>query len=242
MKKLSIYISLLFILTCAKEDSQSPNNPPSQIIKQYTITPSAGEGGSVSGGGTFDSGSKVTITAIASSGYIFSNWSDGNLLIERIITIDSDTELEALFEIDCVYWQYEVPDWKKTSYELFDIIYPKKYLQVGSLLNNQWGNESGEYGFNVIVVDYNNDGYRDVIGFYNDYSNFVAYPQDYYGYERKQMIRFYKGTCGGNFEVDEQNDNKILGTVHGRKVLLGDFNNDGYVFSEENNGEVVFVR
>ena len=43
------------------------------------------------------------------------------------------------------------------------------------------------------------------------------------------MIRFYKGTCGGNFEVDEQNDNKILGTVHGRKVLLGDFNNDGYV-------------
>ena len=186
MKRPSLYLALLLLLTCAKEDSQSPNNPPSQIIKQYTITPSAGEGGSVSGGGTFDSGSKVTITAIASSGYIFSNWSDGNLLIERIITIDSDTELEALFEIDCVYWQYEVPDWKKTSYELFDIIYPEKYLQVGSLLNNQWGNESGEYGFNVIVVDYNNDGYRDVIGFYNDYSNFVAYPQDYLGYERKK--------------------------------------------------------
>ena len=32
-------------------------------------------------------------------------------------------------------------------------------------MNNQWGSESGEYGFNVIVVDYNNDGYRDVIGF-----------------------------------------------------------------------------
>jgi hypothetical protein len=27
MKKLPIYISLLFVLTCAKEDSQAPNTP-----------------------------------------------------------------------------------------------------------------------------------------------------------------------------------------------------------------------
>ena len=38
MKKLSIYISLLFVLTCAKEDSQAPNTPPTQIVKQYTLT------------------------------------------------------------------------------------------------------------------------------------------------------------------------------------------------------------
>ena len=38
MKKLPIYISLLFILTCAKEDSQAPNTPPTQIVKQYTLT------------------------------------------------------------------------------------------------------------------------------------------------------------------------------------------------------------
>ena len=295
----TISLSLLFAISCAKEDSQSPNTPPSQIVKQYTLTASAGEGGSVSGGGIFSQGTQVSLTATPTSGYSFSGWSngsttnpltvtlnsntsitanfeviinsytltlnpgeggsvsseggeyeegtevtiiatpeegyqfigwsDGNLLAERSISIDSNIEIQALFDLDCSYWQYEVPDWKKTSYELFDIIYPEKYSQVGNLLNNQWGNESGEYGLNVIVVDYNNDGYRDVIGFHNDYSNFVAYPQDYYGYERKQMIRFYKGTCGGNFEVDEQNDNTILGTVHGRKVLLGDFNNDGYV-------------
>jgi hypothetical protein len=304
MKKILLFFSFLFILTCAKEDSQAPNTPPTQIVKQYTLTASAEDGGSVIGGGTYTSGTQVSLTATPNSGYSFSGWSngstanpltvtlnsntsitanfeivinyfsfsllfseggtvsssiespvtgtyeegteitliatasdgyqfmgwsDGNLLAERSILIDSNIEIEALFDLDCSYWQHEVPDWKKTSYELFDIIYPEKYTQVGNLLNNQWGNESGEYGLNVIVVDYNNDGYRDVIGFHNDYSNFVAYPEDYYGYERKQMIRFYKGTCSGNFEVDEQNDNKILGTVHGRKVLLGDFNNDDYV-------------
>jgi hypothetical protein len=63
MKKLSIYISLLFVLTCAKEDSQAPNTPPTQIVKQYTLTASAGDGGSVSGGGTFASGTQVSLTA-----------------------------------------------------------------------------------------------------------------------------------------------------------------------------------
>ena len=300
MKKYILYISLFLVITCAKEDSQNTGTPPSVILKQYTLTVTAGEGGSVSTtGGTFSSGTKVNITATPSQGYSFTGWSDGStdnplsltlnsdtnvtanfqVIINSYrltvragaggsvsteggeyeegtevtiiatpdekykfigwsngseedsitVTIDSNLDIEALFSIDCGYWQHQVPDWNKTSYELFDIIYPEKYSQVGNLLNNQWGNESGEYGFNVIVVDYNNDGYRDVIGFFNDYSNFIAYPQDYYGYERKQMIRFYKGKCGGDFEVDELNDNKILGTVHGRKVLLGDFNDDNYV-------------
>ena len=45
MKKLFTYLSLLFILTCAKEDSQSPNTTPSNIVPKYTLTASAGEGG-----------------------------------------------------------------------------------------------------------------------------------------------------------------------------------------------------
>ena len=305
MIKRLLLISLILIISCAKEDSQSTDNPPYQITKNYTLSVTAGEGGSVSTtGGTFSIGTEISITATPNEGYVFTSWSngstenpikitlssnielsanfeivinyfsfslliseggsvsssigspvtgtyeegteitlianaydgyqfmgwsDGNLLAERSILIDSNVEIEALFDLDCSYWQYEVPDWKKTSYELFDIIYPENWQQAGNLLLNQWGNQSGEYGLNVIVVDYNNDGYRDVIGFYNDYSNFVEYPQDYFGYERKQMIRFYKGICGGGFEIDELNDNKILGTVHGRKVLLADFNEDGYV-------------
>ena len=94
---------------------------------------------------------------------------------------------------DCFIEKKEIPNWQNTSYELFDIYYPENYQDLGALLNNQWGGESGEYGLNVISVDYNNDGYLDIIGSYNDYSNFIDYPSDYYGYERKQLIRFYKG-------------------------------------------------
>lgn len=300
MKKLSLYLSFLIILTCAKEDSQASNTPPTQIVKQYTLTASAGDGGSVTGGGTFASGTQVSLTATPSSGYSFSGWSNGSTTNPLTVTLNSNTSItanfqviinsytlsvtageggsvsteggeyeegtevtitatpeegyefigwigseltsssitltigsnvtiSANFQIDCSYWQTDIPDWSHTSYELFDIYYPENYQDLGSLLNNQWGGESGEYGLNVISVDYNNDGYMDIIGSYNDYSNFVDYPSDYYGYERKQLIRFYKGGCGGNFEVDELNDSKFLGLVHGRKILLGDFNNDDYV-------------
>ena len=241
MKKLFFTLSLLLLITCSKdsaEDNSSvyvapPTNTtnPTTSVTQYTLTVTAGDGGSVStSGGTYNDGTSISITATPSEGYGFVGWNGSDSSSSTIsVTLTANTTIEALFDIDCSYWQHEVPDWKKTSYELFDINYPEKYSQVGNLLNNQWGNGSGEYGLNVIVVDYNNDGYRDVIGFYNDYSNFVAYPQDYYGYERKKLIRFYKGKCGGNFEIDEQNDSKILGTVHGRKVLLGDFNDDSYV-------------
>jgi hypothetical protein len=74
MKNLHLYLSLLFILTCAKEDSQAPNTPPTQIVKQYTLTASAGEGGSVTGGGTFASGTQVSLTASPNEGYGFIGW------------------------------------------------------------------------------------------------------------------------------------------------------------------------
>jgi len=299
MKKLPLFISLLLLLTCAKEDSQAPNTPPTQIVKQYTLTASAGDGGSVTGGGTFASGTQVsltatpnsgysfsgwsngstanpltitlnsntsitatfeviinsyslsvtageggsvsieggeyeegtevTITATPSEGYEFTGWSDGETSLSRVITISSDTAISASFQVDCSIWYNEVPDWSKPSYETFDIYFPENYNDAGALLNGNWGGGSGQYGVNVIVVDYNNDGYKDIIGFNNDYSNFIDYPEDYYGYERKQPIRFFRGSCGGNFEVDSENDSKYLGLVHGRKILLGDFNNDSFV-------------
>ncbi|MDA0755664.1 MAG: InlB B-repeat-containing protein, partial [Proteobacteria bacterium] len=97
MKKLPIYISLLFFLTCAKEDSQVTNTPPSQITRQYTLTASAGEGGSVTGGGTFASGTQVSITATPNSGYSFSGWSNGSTTNPITVTLNSNTNLSASF-------------------------------------------------------------------------------------------------------------------------------------------------
>jgi hypothetical protein len=99
MKKLPIYISLLFVLTCAKEDSQAPNTPPTQIVKQYTLTASAGDGGSVSGGGTFASGTQVSLTATPTSGYSFSGWSNGSTANPLTVTLNSNTTITANFEL-----------------------------------------------------------------------------------------------------------------------------------------------
>src|SRR6056300_849078 len=99
MKKLPIYISLLFVLTCAKEDSQAPNTPPTQIVNQYTLTASAGDGGSVSGGGTFASGTQVSLTATPTSGYSFSGWSNGSTSNPLTVTLNLNTTITANFQV-----------------------------------------------------------------------------------------------------------------------------------------------
>lgn len=46
--------------------------------KEYTISVSAGTGGSVSGGGTILEGENCTVNASAYSGYVFEGWYEGN--------------------------------------------------------------------------------------------------------------------------------------------------------------------
>ena len=69
MRRFAPYLILLILMTCAKEDSQGTSTPPTQIVKQYTLSVSAGEGGSVSStGGAFSQGTQVSITATPNSG------------------------------------------------------------------------------------------------------------------------------------------------------------------------------
>ena len=104
MKKLFLFLSFFIILTCAKEDSQAPNTPPSQISRQNTLTVSAGDGGSVSTtGGTFASGTQVSITATPSEGYSFSGWSNGSSDNPLTVTLNSNTSITANFEQIPVY-------------------------------------------------------------------------------------------------------------------------------------------
>ena len=99
MKKIFFYLSFLIILTCAKEDSQAPNTPPTQIVKQYTLTASAGDGGTVSGGGTFAGGTQVSITATPNAGYSFSSWSNGSTANPLTVTLNSNTNITANFQV-----------------------------------------------------------------------------------------------------------------------------------------------
>jgi len=100
MKKLFTYLSLLFILTCAKEDSQDPGTTPSNITPRYTLTASAGEGGSVSPTtGSFNAGTQVSVTATPNSGYQFTSWSNGSTVNPVTVTLNSNTSITANFEV-----------------------------------------------------------------------------------------------------------------------------------------------
>lgn len=69
------------------------------VAQQITVTlkASPSNGGAVSGGGTFDKGTKRTITATPNSGYRFVRWSDGGAQ-SHSVTWDSNKTITAYFE------------------------------------------------------------------------------------------------------------------------------------------------
>ena len=68
-------------------------------INQYVIAASANDGamGSVSGGGTFDYGTTVTLTATPNEGYQFNRWTDNNTDNPRLITVTENKFYKAEF-------------------------------------------------------------------------------------------------------------------------------------------------
>ena len=67
-------------------------------VNNYTLT-LLGENGVVTGAGTYEYGSVVTISATPLECYKFKQWSDGNTIATREITITDNIELEAIFEV-----------------------------------------------------------------------------------------------------------------------------------------------
>tara|TARA_B100001094_G_scaffold256434_1_gene255619 strand:+ start:80 stop:1330 length:1251 start_codon:yes stop_codon:yes gene_type:complete len=125
MKKLSSFLltiailSFILVHSCSSEedDTTAPNviqtsEPEPPAPTQYSLTVTAGEGGTVSTeGGTYDEGTEVTITATPSEGYRFIGWEgcDGGIFCDdlpnNIITyydtftfdITSNTKIKAIY-------------------------------------------------------------------------------------------------------------------------------------------------
>ena len=100
MRKLFLLLSIFaIVLSCSSDETSTPVTPPPAPIVKYTITLSAGEGGTVSTtGGEYESGQTVNVTATPQGEYVFTSWSDGNTNATRTITISSNTTLTANFE------------------------------------------------------------------------------------------------------------------------------------------------
>ena len=159
LKNILIIASLLLLITCSKDDGYGPKdvysgssssyNPPSTAsptttttVTQYSLTVTAGTGGSVStSGGTYDDGTSVSIIATPNDGYEFSGWNGSDSSSSTItITINSNTTLEALFS------QVQTTETTSTDTSIFnaDLIDFNYYLH--SSLPDEWITE-----FNTIM-------------------------------------------------------------------------------------------
>lgn len=90
----TLIVLTLVLSSCSKEEEII--TPPAP--NKYTITIAAEAGGSVSSpGGTYNEGSKITITATPDGQYLFDKWSDGSTVNPREITVTSNLTLSATF-------------------------------------------------------------------------------------------------------------------------------------------------
>ena len=113
MKKIALYSLCLVLFFCSKdEETQAPTSTvqsttpepepetPAPVVVQYTLTATAGEGGSVTDGGTFDDGTSVSVTATPNEGYEFIGWDGNDSTNEAItITLNSNQTIQALFQL-----------------------------------------------------------------------------------------------------------------------------------------------
>lgn len=65
---------------------------------KVSLVASPSEGGTVSGEGTYQSGTSVTLTATPKTGYKFVQWNDGNTSATRTITVTGNATYTATFE------------------------------------------------------------------------------------------------------------------------------------------------
>ena len=93
-------------------------------VPTYTLTVTAGAGGTVSGGGTYNNQATATLKATPKSGYKFKQWSDGNTSATRTITVTGNATYTAYFEP--VYVSYDsifsFKRWANNNLKSWDLI------------------------------------------------------------------------------------------------------------------------
>ena len=95
-----LFLTSALFIHCSKGDNTETStiNPtPTQTTTEYTLSISAGNGGIVSSsGGTYESGTQVTVTFSKPRVY-FSSWSNGETQNQLTIIINSNLNITANF-------------------------------------------------------------------------------------------------------------------------------------------------
>ena len=112
MKRLSFslltitVLSFILVQSCSTDEEETitptvQTLEPEEQVKQYTLTVTSAEGGTVSSEGwTFEEGTEITFTATPSEGYRFIGWEGNDSTNESLtITLNADQTLRALFEL-----------------------------------------------------------------------------------------------------------------------------------------------
>ncbi|MFL2614046.1 MAG: YHYH protein [Flavobacteriaceae bacterium] len=102
-------LSFILVHSCSTDDKNTVA-PIVQIleteqqVKQYTLTVTSAEGGTVSNeGGTYDEGTTIELIATPSEGYEFVKWEEQDKTTpELTITINSNITISAIFKRICV--------------------------------------------------------------------------------------------------------------------------------------------
>lgn len=95
-KGLIPFLILFAFIQCSKSTDKESSTITDSVT--YSAQISAASGGTVdNSGGSFDSGSTLTVTATPNSGYAFINWSDGTTDNPKELNINSNLTLTANF-------------------------------------------------------------------------------------------------------------------------------------------------
>lgn len=174
---LAIALASLLIISCEKkhEDEQF-------TIKVESNTPAC----SVAGGGTYDKGSVITISAIPANGYRFVRWNDDNTTNPRNITVEYSTTFIAMFEqTGGGSSSISAPTGVTASIETYDGV---DYILV------QWNSVSNAVKYKVYYSTSSNGSYE-----------YIGYAEETYGYvEASNSDNYFKVTAV-NANGDESN-------------------------------------
>ena len=237
-------IAFSIILSCSADEDDSP--PPSNIVQtpepepttpdpvQYTLTVTAGDGGTVSTeGGTYNEGTDVTINATPQEGYEFVRWegseSDSNSLT---VTLNGNITVQAIFQrLPFVSRSERYSSINETTGYFNNQNNFLRYITDTEERELKQNSQDGciQYWFSgrdAVTYDFNNDGYLDLFAFLNKWE---TCDLPYLGLTNGKFVLYENYFNGGNV-VHEFETNFKSG---GGKVLLNDLDNDGII-------EVVF--